>query len=404
MLVPRAGAVRATGDPFEPYQLVDAGGDAVGPVSAYLKDLQGRGRPEATQRSYVLALLRWFRFIWAAGVAWDQATRAEARDFMRWLQVADKPVRVHWRTGRPPGDGAAPVPGTVNRVTGKASPGRGFAPATVAHCETVLRAFYDFHLEMGTGPMVNPFPLGRPGRAHPHRNPAEPFGRARAGLYRPRQARRIPRRIPDHLFSELFAGLGSHRDRALVALWISTGARAAELLGARCGDADPGSQLVTVIRKGSRAIQPLPASPDAFVWLRLYQAQMAGLVRAGPDDPLWWTLRQPFRPLTYHAARAMFARVNAALGANWSLHDLRHSAAYRMARDPQMPLADVQWVLGHVHLSTTQIYVTPAVGDVVGSVLSHHRRQAGRSSAWPPVPAAGYRPETLDVLFGRGQR
>ena len=36
--------------------------------------------------------------------------------------------------------------------------------------------------------------------------------------------------------------------------------------------ADPGQQLITVIRKGSRALQQLPASPDAFVWLRLYQA------------------------------------------------------------------------------------------------------------------------------------
>ena len=33
------------------------------------------------------------------------------------------------------------------------------------------------------------------------------------------------------MFNELFAELGSHRDRALVAFWVSTGARAAELLG-----------------------------------------------------------------------------------------------------------------------------------------------------------------------------
>jgi site-specific recombinase XerC len=264
----------------------------------------------------------------------------------------------------------------------------------------VLRAFYDYHLQTGTGPMVNPFPLVRAGRAHAHHNPMKPFGRQRAGLYRPRQAQRIPRRIPDGLFDELFAGLGSDRDRALAALWISTGARASELLGVRCGDADPGSQLVTVIRKGSRAMQPLPASADAFVWLRLYQQHMHGLVQARPDDPLWWTLRRPFRPLGYHAARAMFTRANASLGANWSLHDLRHSAAYRMARDPQMPLTDVQWVLGHVHLSTTQIYVSPAPEDVVASVLSHHRRQAARTST-PPAPSPGYKPETLDVLFGR---
>jgi len=41
---------------------------------------------------------------------------------------------------------------------------------------------------------------------------------------------------------------------------------------------------------------------------------------------------------------------------------LRHTAAYRMARDPLMPLTDVQWVLGHAHLSTTQIYLTPIPG------------------------------------------
>jgi Phage integrase family len=166
------------------------------------------------------------------------------------------------------------------------------------------------------------------------------------------------RQIPDERFDELFARLGSHRDRALVAFWVSTGARAAELLGARRADADPGQPLITVIRKGTRALQPLPASPDAFVWLRLYQQQMHGLVPAGPDDPLWWTLRRPFRPLTYHAARAMFTRAGAALGGRWRLHDLRHTAAYRMARDPAMPLTDVQWVLGHAHLSTTQLYLT----------------------------------------------
>ena len=266
---------------------------------------------------------------------------------------------------------------------------RGVAQATAAHCESVVRAFYDYHLEAGTGPMVNPFPLARAGRAHAHHNPMEPFGRARAGLYRPRQARRIPRRIPDGLFDELFAGLGSHRDRALVAFWVSTGARAAELLGARCMDADPGSQTVTVIRKGSRAMQPLPASPDAFVWLRLYQEETCGQVPSGPDDPVWWTLRRPFRPLTYDAARMVFTRVNQLLGANWTLHDLRHSAAKRMLRDPDLTLADVQWVLGHAHITTTQIYTAPAPDEVISHVLAHHDRQRTRQASLPAPPAPG---------------
>ena len=82
------------------------------------------------------------------------------------------------------------------------------------------------------------------------------------------------------------------------------------------GDADPGQQLITVLRKGTRVLQPLPAAPDAFVWLRLYQAQLSGLVPAGRDAPLWWTLRRPFRPLGFDAARAMFTRANTALGSN----------------------------------------------------------------------------------------
>ena len=401
LVVPQSGSLETTGDLFEPFRLIDVDGVVVAAAGAYFRDLAACGRAVATQRSYGMALLRWWRFLRAVEIGWDQATRAEARDFLCWVQLADKPERQHWRY---PGGGApgtmTVAPGTPNPVTGKRSPGRGYATATVAHCESVLRAFYGFHLEAGTGPMVNPFPLarGRRGRANAHRNPMQPVAAERAGRYRPRTARRIPRQIPDETFDELFAALGSHRDRALVAFWVSTGARASELLGATAGDADPGQQLITVIRKGTRALQQLPASPDAFVWLRLYQAQLHGLVLAGGDQPLWWTLRRPFRALTYDAARAMFGRANAALGANWTLHDLRHSAAYRMARDPAMPLADLQWVMGHAHLSTTQRYLNPVTQDVIAGVLAFHARQRDRGPAGPPP--AGYRPESLQILFG----
>jgi integrase len=153
----------------------------------------------------------------------------------------------------------------------------------------------------------------------------EPFRAERAGRYRPVIPRRVPRRIPDEQFNELFGGLKYNRDRALLAFWVSTGARAEELLGACQGDADPGEQLIAVTRKGSRAVQRVPASPDAFVWLRLCQeeAWRAGAA-CGRAEPLWFTLRRPWRPLAYHAARAMFIRANELLGSDWTIHDLRH--------------------------------------------------------------------------------
>jgi site-specific recombinase XerD len=394
LTVPRVGCLAETGDVWQPWRLLDPSGEVVEPVAAFLRDLQAAGRSALTQRSYGMDLLRWFRFLWAVEVAWNHATRAEARDFARWIRIADKPHR------------PSPDAGIPNPVTGKPKPGNKYAASTRGHSESVLRGFYEFHREAGSGPMVNPFPLARrQRRAHAHHNPMEPYRNERSGLYRPRHVQRAPHSIPDGKFNDLFAQLPSHRDRALVAFWVSSGARASELLGCRQGDADPGQQLITVVRKGTRAVQQVPASPDAFVWLRLYQAQTRGLVPAKADDPLWWTLRRPLRPLTYHAAYRMFCRANVALGTNYSLHDLRHTAAYRMARDPQMPLTDVQWVLGHALLSTTQIYTTPLPEDVITGVLAHHARRADRAaqpSSDVGLPMASYRPETLNILFGEG--
>ena len=97
-------------------------------------------------------------------------------------------------------------------------------------------------------------------------------------MYRPRQAAALPRQIPDDMFDELFAGAA-----------FASGPGAGRFLGlhgrAGCGtaggqrwDADPARQVISVVRKGTRAMQQLPACPDAFVWLALYQHGCSGQV------------------------------------------------------------------------------------------------------------------------------
>jgi len=394
VVVAQVGQLIATDDPFVPYRILDPDGVAVDAVGVFFAELQARGCSVSTLRSYGMDLLRWFRFLWALGVPWDEASRIEGRDFCRWLQVGGKPVRVHWRRR---GKAQSPSPSRAGRP-------EPYAVSVLTHSETVLRSFYDVQREAGRGPELNPFPLDRSRsgrRAHAHHNPMEPHRNEVTGRYRPKVPTRIPRSVPDDEFNEIFARLPSHRDRALVAFYVSTGARASELLSATAGGVDPGRQVITVVRKGSRAKQELPASTDAFVWLRLYQVEMEALIPKGRRQPLFWTLRRPIRPLTYHAVHRMFERVNDRAGTGATLHSLRHTAAYRMAEDPSLPLTDVQSVLGHAQLTTTQIYLTPRKEDVIRRVLAHHAEQTRlaeeRAAA---IPAPSYRTETLAVLFG----
>ena len=146
LVVPLCGSLEATGDLFLPYRVVDGDGVVVEPAAGYFAELAACGRPATTQRSYGMDLLRWFRFLWAIEVRWDQATRVEARDFCRWLQVTVKPTRPHWRypTGGAAGAGGQPAAARVNALTGKPSRGDRYEAATAAHCESVLRGFYGF--------------------------------------------------------------------------------------------------------------------------------------------------------------------------------------------------------------------------------------------------------------------
>jgi len=386
-----------------PWQVVDPGGLPVDVLQRFLRDFVARGNRPGSVRSYAYDLLRWWRFLLAIGFEWDKVTSVEVRDFVSWLQQASKPRRT-------PRTKSAVTAGRVNPVTRKRYLDDRYAVRTVRHSNAVLRSFYDYWIELGGGPLVNPVPRERDrgGRPHAHHNPLEPFrpqGRLR---YNPKLPKRRPRAMSDERWKELFAAMRSNRDRALLALVISAAARAAEILGVRGGDLDWGDQLVRVRRKGTQAEQWLPASSDAFVWLRLYVDEIGGV---GPDDPVWQTLRRRDRgtglgrqPLNYDALRAVLRRANELLGSNWSMHDLRHTCALRMVRDDRLSLRDVQTILGHAHLTTTQVYLDEDDQEVFRRVHQHLADREERAQQAPPPVAAGYEADDLNVLFGGSLR
>src|SRR5258708_9980003 len=209
-----------TGDDREPYRVLGPDGDVAEPVSVFLRDLLVSGKSAATLRSYAVERLRWWRFLDAVDVAWDGASRAEARDFSCWIQLT---VRQQLQTTRPrAARWSSRSPGAPNPVTGKPASGDGYAPSTVAHSETVLRRFYDFCRDAGTGPVLNPFPLDasrRGRRAHAHRNPMDGWKPERTGRYRPSVPRRGPPANPRGLVNRPVSAPGAAPGPAAVAVW-----------------------------------------------------------------------------------------------------------------------------------------------------------------------------------------
>ncbi|PZS21283.1 MAG: integrase [Pseudonocardiales bacterium] len=335
--VARWGRVVVVDGPV-PFPVIDVDGRPVEPIARFLRDFVARGHAAGSVRSYAYDLLRWWRFLRAVEVEWDRASSAEVRDFVLWLGQATK-SRGADRTR------SLATVGQVNLVTRKQYLGDQFAARTIRHSNAVLRCFYEFCIDAGGGPLVNPVVLdrgrGRGRRANAHHNPLEPFKAEGRLRYNPKASKARPRAMPDERWVELFSAMRSDRDRAVLALAISTGARAGELLGLRVADVDWGDQLVRVYRKGSGVPQWLPGSSEAFVWLRLWLAELG---EPGPGDPVWQTLRRRDgegpdkrrRPLNYDALRAVMRRANDALGTNWTMLS-RPEARFWCCHQPVSP-------------------------------------------------------------------
>ncbi|TDB91205.1 site-specific integrase [Actinomadura sp. KC216] len=384
--LPRVGQVRATEDDLLPFVVVDGASDPIEYFTVFLRELVLGDASPLTCRSYGHDLLRWWRMLALVEVGWDRATRTEVELLVGWLRSASNPQR---RRSRPDTEPA----GSVNPKTGKPVLRAGYAPSTINHALSVLSAFYTFHLHFGRGPLINPVPEASERRMLvAHRSPIEPNRVIRRAPLRQKTADRLPRSIPDPLWEELFAAMGTHRDRALLAFYVSSGARASELLGLRGGHVDWAGQRIWVISKGTRTLDPLPASPQAFRYLAWY---FDGHGAVGSDEMVWRTLRGPVRPLSYWAMRRVIQRADERLGTNWTLHDLRHTAAARMAADPRMTLVEVQTVLRHRQLSTTERYLQPRAEELFDKLAEHYARPATT-----PSFTSGYDADDIKAVFG----
>ena len=203
----------------------------------------------------------------------------------------------------------------------------------------------------------------------------------------PRPARRLPRTLSVEDAAALVEAPDTTRadglrDRALLELLYACGLRASEALGLRVEDVNVSAGYVVVTGKGNRQ-RLVPAGAQALDWVRRYcttvRPRLVRRPHTSENAPLFLNRsggglsRQSLWTVIRRAARRAGIRTAA------SPHTLRHSFASHLL-ERGADLRSVQAMLGHVDISTTQIY-THLPSSVVHDMYRRFHPRARRASA-----------------------
>jgi integrase/recombinase XerC len=179
---------------------------------------------------------------------------------------------------------------------------------------------------------------------------------------------RLEKKLPQHLSIEEAVrfvetpdpetDLGK-RDRAMLELMYATGIRVAELTTLNLGDIDFRNQLIRVTgKRRKQRIVPFgdPASAAIREYLTIREKFLAHAPVSKRDEEALFLNYQGTRITTRSVGRMVEKYIRICAGMhNISPHALRHSFATHLL-DSGADLRDIQELLGHARLSTTQIY------------------------------------------------
>ena len=142
-----------------------------------------------------------------------------------------------------------------------------------------------------------------------------------------------------------------YRDKAVIETFYSTGIRVSELVGLNIADIDFISGIIKVLGKGKKE-RIVPVGEIALLSIRSYLDK-----RKKGDDTQALFLNKNGKRITDRGIRNIIDKYirMASLRHGVSPHTLRHSFATHLL-NRGADLRSVQELLGHVNLSTTQIY------------------------------------------------
>lgn len=155
----------------------------------------------------------------------------------------------------------------------------------------------------------------------------------------------------------------SERDLAIVDVLYSTGCRVAELVNMKIDDINDQDHSVEIIGKGKKH-NTVYLNTNARISLGEYLK-----AREGDSEYVFVSDRKPHGQLTTRTVQFIFNELAKELGYKLTPHILRHTAA-TLALQNGMEITQVQKMLGHSSVATTQIYAETSDEEVA---ISHRK-------------------------------
>ena len=204
----------------------------------------------------------------------------------------------------------------------------------------------------------------------------DPSARLRGG----RRGRTLPKPLGEEEVAELLDSIGDDspsdlRDRALLELLYDTGARVSEVVGIGLGDLDFDEELILLTGKGSKQ-RLVPMGSTLATVLRRYLGPggRSSFPQARKDTQLFLNARGG--SLSRQGIDLIIDKRALTVGierSRISAHVFRHSCATHMLAHGA-DIRVVQELLGHVSISTTQIYTAVAVTSLKREYQNAHPR------------------------------
>ena len=145
------------------------------------------------------------------------------------------------------------------------------------------------------------------------------------------------------------------RELAIVDVLYSTGVRVSELINMKFSDIN--NDTIHIVGKGKKH-NTVYLNANAKLSLEEYIK-----VRKGNSDYIFVQNKKPYDKLSKRTVERILKRVGNELGYKVHPHTIRHTTA-TIAIENGMPITQVQKMLGHSSINTTQIYVDVSQADI----------------------------------------